>query len=321
MKLKKYLPIIGIAIFAYLIYKLDIFNIVNEILNAKLIFLILAFLCVILSFFTTTAKWFAIARTQKMKIPFMEALKINFMSGFYGFVTPSRIGAIMRVEYLKRFDNDKFGKSISNYMLEKIIDLGSLLLLVIFSSIIFKNILSISYLYYAVAGLALFIFLLAVFSNEKRSKALLRIFYIKFIPARIKDKMKDGFHSFYEDMPEKKYFPLFLLLNIFNWIVLYSTFYFIGISVGINVSFFYFLLFMPITTFIGQIPITINGLGTREAAMISLFGFLGVPATKIFSMSLINLFMNGIFPSAIGMFLILRSRGKKSWTENNKPAF
>ena len=65
---------------------------------------------------------------------------------------------------------------------------------------------------------------------------------------------------------------------------------------------------MPITTFVGQLPITINGLGTREAAMISLFGLLGISATKIFSMSLINLVINGIFPAIIGMLLILQSK-------------
>ena len=62
---------------------------------------------------------------------------------------------------------------------------------------------------------------------------------------------------------------------------------------------------MPITTFVGQIPITINGLGTREAVMISLFGLLGIGATKIFSVSLINLVINGILPASIGMLLML----------------
>jgi hypothetical protein len=109
-------------------------------------------------------------------------------------------------------------------------------------------------------------------------------------------------------MPEKRYFVLFFFFSIINWIVLYSILYFIGLAIGINISFFYFLLFMPIVTIIGQIPITINGLGTKEAAMISLFGLLGVSATKIFSMSLINLVLNGIIPAIIGMLLTLKYR-------------
>ena len=68
---------------------------------------------------------------------------------------------------------------------------------------------------------------------------------------------------------------------------------------------------MPIVTFVGQIPITINGLGTREAVMISLFGLLGIGATKIFSMSIINLIINGIIPAIIGLALITLSKEDK----------
>src|SRR3989344_4917472 len=106
-------------------------------------------------------------------------------------------------------------------------------------------------------------------------------------------------------MPEKKYFILFFIFNILNWIILYSISFLIALSIGIKVSFIYFFLFMPIATFVGQMPITISGLGTREAVLISLFGLLGIEATKIFSMSLINIVINGIFPALIGIILIL----------------
>ena len=126
------------------------------------------------------------------------------------------------------------------------------------------------------------------------------------MPEKIKDRFRESFYSFYEDMPEKKYFILFFMLSVMNWIILYSISYFIGLAIGVNISFFYFLLFMPIVTAIAQIPITINGLGTREVVMISLFGLLGVSATKIFSISLMNLVLNGIIPAIIGMLLALK---------------
>lgn len=231
------------------------------------------------------------------------------ISGFYGFITPSRLGSVIRVEYLKKFNKNKLGKGISNYVLEKIFDLGSLFLIVLISSFVLRDILSITYFHYALLGFFLIFVFIFVFKDEKRSRKILRFFYFKFLPKKIKETVKDGFYSFYEDMPdEKKFLPLFFIFNLINWIVLYSIFFFIGLSVGINVSFFYFLMFMPVATFIGQIPITINGLGTREAAMISLFGVIGVSATKIFSMSLINLVINGIFPAVIGIFLIISNK-------------
>ncbi|MEK6760718.1 MAG: lysylphosphatidylglycerol synthase transmembrane domain-containing protein [Nanoarchaeota archaeon] len=308
MKLKKYLPIIGIAIFAYLLYKINLSSVLAEISNANFFYLGVASAFIILSWFTSTYKWYVIARRQKTKIPFLEAFKINLMSGFYGFVTPSRIGALIRVEYLKKFNEDKLGKGISNYVLEKIFDIGSLLLLVGISSFFFKEIISANYLNYALVGFAIFLIFIIILRDENNTKWLLRFFYAKFVPAKIKNGMRDGFYSFYEDMPERRLFIIFFLCNIINWVVLYSIFYFIGLSVGINVSFFYFLLFMPIVTLVGQIPITINGLGTREAVMISLFGLLGIEAAKIFSMSLINLLINGIVPAVIGALLSFKEK-------------
>ena len=124
---------------------------------------------------------------------------------------------------------------------------------------------------------------------------------------KIKVKVRRGFYSFYQDMPKKRYFPLFFLLNIVNWIVLYAMTFFIGVSLGIIISFIYFLAILPIATLISHVPVTIGGLGTREAAMIYLFNLFGVEATKIFSMSIISLFM-GLIPSIIGIFLILKKR-------------
>ena len=308
MKIKKYLPLIGIGIFVYLLFKLNISNIFKEVSNADVRFLLIALFFVFISFFTSTLKWFIIARKQKINVPFYEAFKINVISGFYGFVTPSRLGSIIRVEYLKRFNKNRLGKGISNYIIEKILDVSSLFLLVLISSFVLRDMLSITYFHYALAGLLIVLFFVFVFRDEERSRNILRFFYFKFLPKKIKETAKDGFYSFYEDMPERKYFVLFSIFNIINWLILYSIFFFIALSVGIKIPFIYFLLFMPITTFVGQIPITINGLGTREAVMISLFGFLGINATKIFSMSLINLVINGILPASIGMLLILRDK-------------
>jgi len=144
--------------------------------------------------------------------------------------------------------------------------------------------------------------------DKKRSKFLLRIFYKKLIPKKIKERIKKGFHSFYEDMPKKRYFILFFLLNLINWIISYTVVFFIGLSLGIDISFFYFLAILPIGTFVSLIPITINGLGTREAMLITLFSLFNINATKVFSMSILSLFFAGVIPAIIAIFLIFKEK-------------
>ncbi len=307
MRIKKYLPIIGIGLFIYILIKVGISQIFDEVIQANLFFLLVAMFFVFAALITGTLKWFVIAHKQKIKVPFWKAFRINLICFFYGFITPSKVGHIMRAGYLKKYNNQHLGKGISNYVLDKIMDLFSLVFLAIVFSFVFRNLISINYLYYALGGLALLISLLIIFRKEGRSRSILKIFY-RLIPKKRRDKVKHEFHLFYKDMPKKRYFLLFLLFHVINWVVIYTITFFVGISLGINISFFYFLAILPIATLIGQIPITISGLGIREATMIKLFGLLGIGATKIFSMSIITLFLAGIIPAIIGSFLSFKHK-------------
>jgi hypothetical protein len=314
MKIKKFLPIIGILIFIYIIIKLDISKIINEIIRAKLNFLLIAIFFIFLSFITETLKWFAIARVQKTRIPFLQAMRINLLSFFYGFITPSKVGGVIRAKYLKEYNNN-VGKGVGNFILDKVLDVCSLVFLAILFSFVFKDILPINFFYYSIILLVSMTIFLFIFFDMKKSKFLLKIFYRRFVPNRWKERAKREFYSFYEDMPKKRFFFLFFILNILNWIVLYAILFFIGRAVGINLSFFYFLAILPIATLVGQIPITMSGLGTREATLIILFGLVGIDKTKVVSMSIINLFIGAVIPSAIGGLLSLKKRNNKNYKE------
>jgi len=306
MNWKKYLPIIGIILFVYILIKLDIFKILDEIKNVDYFLIILSLIVVLVMLITQTLKWFIIAKKQKINILFKNALKINLISNFYGFVTPSKLGTIVRVEYLKKYTKN-IGKGIGNFVLDKIMDISSVFFIAILFSFIFKNKLELP------IWIFVFIFLVFVlttlfFINKKRSKIVLGIIYNKFLPKNIKEKAKITFDSFYEDMPKKRYFIVFFLLNVLNWAVIYYLTYLIALSLGINLSLIYFLGILPIGTIIGLIPISINGLGTREAALIGLFGVFGVSAAKVFSMSILSILITGIIPSLIAAILIFKKR-------------
>ena len=103
MNWKKYLPIIGIALFIYILIRINVFDVINEIKNADLFFLFIALVFVFIAMIIQTFKWFAIAVFQDIKVPFLEAFKINLIGNFYGLVTPSKIGTVIRAEYLKKY--------------------------------------------------------------------------------------------------------------------------------------------------------------------------------------------------------------------------
>jgi len=310
MNWKRYLPIIGIIIFIYILLKINLLNIFNEIKNANIFYLgIAVFWLIFVGLSIQTFKWYIIARKQKIEVPFLKAFKINLMTNFYGFITPSKVGTAMRAEYLRKYTENNIGKGMGNFVIDKALDLISLFIIAIIFSFILKDKLNLVYLdYYFFALGIILVSTFLVFYNKERSKSILRIFYRRFIPKNMHDKAKITFESFYEDLPKKRFLLLVLVINIVNWIFTYVLTYLVGLSLGINLSFDYYLAVLPLVTLITQIPITINGIGTREVSMIGLFGLFGIGATEVVSMSILSLFLFGVLPAIIGGFLILRNK-------------
>ncbi len=305
---KKFFPVIGVGIFVYLLIKLDVTKVFTEIGNLNLFYLSLAFLSVILFFTTQTLKWFVIARKQKIKIPFRDAFRINLISSFYGFVTPSKIGSVMRVDYLKKY-NAETGKGLSNFAMDKILDLSSLFILAIgFGFIFAQKIVSAAYFYTIIFIFLLMIAISLIIYKREATKPFLRFVYRKLIPDKFKERSKTIFNSFYQDMPSLGFLFFAFAINLINWIVDYAGIYFMGRALGIDIGFIPFLAILPISTLVAQIPITISGLGTRELTMIGLFALFGVEGVKVLSMSILNLFITNIIPSIAAIIFLFFSR-------------
>ena len=302
---RRVLPVIGIAIFVYILIKINVVEVWKVVKEVDIYWLGIAAVFLLIYLIVQTVKWYLIAIGQKIKIPFKSALRINMITFLYGFVTPSRVGSILRADYLKKYSN--LGKGISNFVIDKVLDVGALLLMAIALGFVFEDKLNFSFSYF----ILIFFILIACFLffiKKERSRLVLRIFFKKLVPKKYKKSARITFDSFYEDMPSKLFLLGVFALTVFTWILNYTMVYFIALSLGINLNLIYFLAIMPLATLVAQIPITISGLGTREAAMISLFGLFGVSAVKVFSMSLIGLILGGVFPSIIAIFLILKNR-------------
>ena len=186
-------------------------------------------------------------------------------------------------------------------------DLSSLIFLAIVFSYNFKNRLQLPISFF-IFLFFLFIFGTLFFIKKERGKIILRIIHRKLIPEKFRSQAKTNFDAFYDHVPKKRYFILFFLLNSLNWVVSYSAVYFIGISLGINISFIYYLSILPLGTLVSLIPISVAGLGTKEAILISLFGLFGIPAAKVFSMSLVGLLIAGIIPAIVGARFAFKKR-------------
>jgi len=95
------------------------------------------------------------------------------------------------------------------------------------------------------------------------------------------------------------------LLDLFLWVLVWYT---VAVSIGLNVPLRYFLLFVPLIRMVKMLPISVNGLGTKEVASVFLLDKVGVPAPAALSLSLLFTGLSVIFVILLNGISLLFSR-------------
>ena len=80
-------------------------------------------------------------------------------------------------------------------------------------------------------------------------------------------------------------------------------------SFGIEVSFLHLLVIITLISVITMIPVSLNGLGVREASYVLFFQSIGVPEGIALSVSLLFFFLVTISSLIGGLFWLMERRG------------
>lgn len=81
----------------------------------------------------------------------------------------------------------------------------------------------------------------------------------------------------------------------------------LGVGIGIDVSFSYYLLFMPVGLVALMLPISLNGFGLPQGVIVWLLQPVGVPAADAFALSTL-IVLSGSLANLPGAWLYLRAR-------------
>jgi len=92
---------------------------------------------------------------------------------------------------------------------------------------------------------------------------------------------------FFKEKPSVFFKSLFFSVGVH--ILVSLGFFLASRGFGVQISFIYFLILVPVIMAIAMIPITIVGAGSREAAAVYFFSLIGIEPTVSFGMSLLNL--------------------------------
>jgi uncharacterized membrane protein YbhN (UPF0104 family) len=104
---------------------------------------------------------------------------------------------------------------------------------------------------------------------------------------------------------------------ILGHILMILSAYFLSLAFGINSLFWMWLLIMPVVILATAIPISINGWGVREFAMIHLWGLFGIAESEAFLIS-ICVGIVAILSSLPGLWFWLRKKQHVCIDANSK---
>ena len=127
-KANKLLPIIGISIFIYLLFSVDIYKVFSTIIAINLSYLIFLPLLTALILTLQTFKWSIILKKQQITIKFWDIFRINLIGFSYATITPAKIGGLIKIEHLRNTQQCSLAKSTSSVIIDKLLDLFSILL-------------------------------------------------------------------------------------------------------------------------------------------------------------------------------------------------
>ncbi len=283
--------VITLILLIYIIDKLNFERFLKLVREAQLIYIIIALLILAFSYFVNTYAWRLLLGAQGIKVPLSKLASYYLIGLFFNnFLLSSVGGDIVKAYQLARYTQKTVDSSVS-IVASRFATIFALLILCLISSIIGNKL--------EIAG-SLFFFLFLVFLC---SLILMFVFFnINFL-----NWLKSWFNSFRSARVKELIFQIHSSISsyknnplvVFKVVIFSLTFqiisilvpYVISLALGLKVSIFYFLIFIPLIRIVILLPISFNGLGLREGAYVTLFSQIGVPPEMSFSISILGYFM------------------------------
>jgi len=295
---KSLLPMIGIIIFLYIIFfTVNSGALMKNILSADLNYFILIFF---LSFFLVGLKswrWKQLMLKQGIIYPFRDCFRMYSVGIFLSLITPGKIGEAAKIFYLNR-DRHKLLPGIVSIIADRLADMIILAFLILSGFLIFwQYFLREFYIMTILIILSVLLLFLTI-----RYKYHLKIIKIA-LPEKYYKKISENSDSFF------LYFGKYtvadysgaLLLTAAAWMIYILQVYLIALSLDVSLNFFFLMPMTAVANAADLLPISINGLGTREAIFIFFFSIINLPAETATAIGILQLFI--VFSTAlIGFF-------------------
>ncbi len=274
--------VISLGLLAFLLARVGVRETWESLETANMGYLLAVFLLYLLSTVLRSYRWRIFLDAQGVRASLPKLISLYLIGVFFNLVLPSGFGGdVVRIYELSQYSSHT-ASSITTVFMDR---LSGFLALFIMATVA----LAFSYqlVPYEVRATIIFIFLAslvgtgALFSRSfwRRLKGL------SILSSLTQRGVVKELYLSAQSYTLTPFVQAISLSLAFNTLLVFMN-YLVALSFGVRISFWYFLLFIPIISFLLVLPVSLSGLGVREGAYIYLFGRVGVPSSSALAISL-----------------------------------
>ena len=295
LKNKWILRSIGLILFAIILTRLDLAELAVLLANINPIYLAPALLLFIPLLVIKAMRWQLLMKAQDIGYSLRDSTIMYAAAMYIGVITPGRMGDFIKIFYLKG-DNYPFGKSFATVLQDRLFDIGSLLLLGYAGMLLFITLFEKAIIILSVIFVVTFVLVIFLIYKKELGLGILKYVSSNFIPEGYRENAKAGFLDFYKAIKtlNTKHLVLAIFMTFLGWVLYFLTMYLLALSIDINIPFLYLATCVSIAAVITLIPISISGIGTRDATLIVLFSYLGLSKETAIAFSMMILLMYAV---------------------------
>lgn len=332
----KYLSIlIVLALLYYILHKIGFRALYQNLKQANILFLIIAFLLVTSYFLIWNLRWYHLVSKIK-KVKFFSIFPILLSGILINTITPGASvgGEPIRAYFLGKKYKISKSKVFATTILDKMYNMAVISVLIIFSILyIFINIKVTLALRIILLALLVSIILIPIlviihyrysfFNPNILLPFVYNFYFFKFLRKRFetykkfesyaKTKLKKFWGVIKISLTSKRTIIKQLVINSLYWFIYFLSYYFIFLALGEKINFLSIIVAISLSTSIGDLSFTPGGVGIIETLMITIYLALGISPTTAAVATVLGRAMFYFYSLGIGTFSFLYLNLKIRW--------
>jgi len=274
---------IGFSIFLlwFLIEHIELNEFFNELFNLSPLTIIGALFCMILQTFIVSGRWRIIIEKISKTLPFSDVIRIHYLSlGSSLFLSQLVAEPAFKSLLMKKFDIP-VSKTLLSIIMDKVFVLLGLILMTLAVAPSIGVLYSSARVWASVYILVIGLFLGVYFLYGLLKSAEIGEYIRKILDKYPKILQIGGYILF-----DQKLILRCLSLTLVSQVLGISAVYILSLHMDLGLTYNHCILLMPPVMLATSIPITFNGWGVREIAMIYMLGLVNIPSETALALSI-----------------------------------